>query len=171
MNRASLLILSQPPLTEMQTAEIKSAPSRSVGLERRDVLLSILIAASLIIFWRQIADTFQLAWHVDEYTHILLIIPVSLALIYLQRGKLRRNATYAPAAGVVLGLFSIAIGIAAKAHIYKLAEGVSLALAIFSLVTFWMASIVGCYGKNVFGPCSFRFCFYFTDSSSSFLPR
>jgi exosortase len=145
----------------MHTAEIKSVPSRFVAVERRDVLLSILIAASLAIFWRQIADTFQLAWHVDEYTHILLIIPVSLALIYLQRGKLRRNATYAPAAGVVLGVFSIAIGIAAKAHIYNFSEGVSLALALFSLVTFWMACIVGCYGWTVFRSLLFPFLFLF----------
>ena len=145
----------------MQTAEIKSVPSRSVALERRDVLFGILIAASLAIFWRQIVDTFQLAWHVDEYTHILLIIPVSLALIYLQRGKLRRNATYAPAAGVVLGVFSVAIGIVAKAHIYNFGEGVSLALAIFSLVTFWIASIVGCYGRNVFQSLLFPFLFLF----------
>jgi exosortase len=145
----------------MQTAEIKSVPSRSVALERRDVLLGILIAASLAIFWRQIADTFRLAWHVDEYTHILLIIPVSLALVYLQRGKLRRNATYAPAAGVVLGVLSIAIGVAAKLHLYPLSDGVSLALAIFSLVTFWMASIVACYGKNVFQSLLFPFLFLF----------
>ncbi len=145
----------------MQTAEIKSVPSRPVALERRDVLFSIPIAASLVIFWRQIADTFQLALHVDEYTHILLILPVSLSLIYLQRVKIRRNASYAPAAGAVLGALSIAIGIAAKTHIYNFPEGVSLALAIFSLVTFWMASIVGCYGRIVFQSLLFPFLFLF----------
>jgi exosortase len=145
----------------MHTAEINSVPSRPLALERRDVFFSVLFAASLITFWRQIADVFQLAWHVDEYTHILLIIPVSLALIYLQRGKLRRNATYAPAAGLVLGVFSIPIGIAAKAHIYNFTEGTSLALGIFSLVTFWMASIVGCYGRNVFRSLLFPFLFLF----------
>ena len=145
----------------METAEIKSVPPRSVALERRDVLLSILIAASLVIFWRQIADTFQLAWHVDEYTHILLIIPVTLALIYLQRGKLRRNATYAPSAGVVLGVISMGIGIAAKTHTYSFPEGVPLALAILSLVTFWMACIVGCYGWTVFRSLLFPLLFLF----------
>jgi exosortase len=145
----------------MQTAEIRSVPPRSVALERRDVLLSILIAASLVIFWRQIADTFQLAWHVDEYTHILLIIPVSLALIYLQRGKLRRNATYAPVPGVLLGVFSIAIGVVAKLHLYPLSDGVSLALAILALVTFWVACIVGCYGWTVFRSLLFPFLFLF----------
>jgi exosortase len=145
----------------MQTAEINSVRPRPVALERRDVLFGILIAASLVIFWRQIVDTFQLAWHVDEYTHILLILPVSLSLIYLQRGKIRRNASYAPVAGAVLGVFSIAIGIAAKTHIWNFAEGVSLALAIFSLVTFWMASIVGCYGRNVFQSLLFPFLFLF----------
>jgi exosortase len=145
----------------METAEIKSVPPRSVALERRDVLLSILIAASLVIFWPQIADVLRLAWHVDEHTHILLILPVSLTLIYLQRGKLRQNATYAPVAGSVLGVFSIASGVAAKMHLYSFSEGASLALAIFALVTFWMACIVGCYGWAVFRSLLFPFLFLF----------
>jgi exosortase len=152
--------IKRASLPAMSTAEINSVPSRPLALERRDVLLSVLIAASFVIFWRQIADTFQLAWHVDEYTHILLILPVSLTLIYLQRGKLRSNATYAPAAGVVLGVFSIAIGFAAT-HSYNFTEGISLALAIFSMVMFWTASIVGCYGWNVFKSLLFPFLFLF----------
>jgi len=160
MNRLTANI-KQASLPAMQTAEINSAPSRPLALERRDVFLSVLIAASLVIFWRQIADVFQLAWHVDEYTHILLILPVSLTLIYLQRGKLRRNATYVPVAGSVLGVFSIASGVAAKMHLYPFSEGASLALAIFTLVAFWMACIVGCYGWAVFRSLLFPFLFLF----------
>lgn len=45
--------------------------------------LCILIAFSLAVWFRPLASSFALAYHDSEYTHILLIIPVSLTLIFL----------------------------------------------------------------------------------------
>ena len=145
----------------MHTAQINAVPSRSASIQTRNILFFTLIGVSVLIWWRQIVTLLQLAWHVDEYTHILLIMPVSVALIYLERGKLRRNITYAPVTGAVVALLSIAIGIVGKMQAVHFSGDVSLSITIFSLVTFWMASIVGCYGRAFFGSLLFPFLFLF----------
>jgi exosortase len=145
----------------MHTPHITDVPVRSASLQARDVLFCLLIGVSVLTFWRQIATVLHLAWHVDEYTHILLILPISLSLVYLERGKLRGSVTYAPAVGVVLGVLSIAIGVALKTQVNHFNQDVSLSIAIFSLVLFWMACLVGCYGGTVFRSLLFPFLFLF----------
>jgi exosortase len=145
----------------MHTAQTIIATARSASIQARDVLFCILIGVSLLICWRQIATVLQLAWHVDEYTHILLILPVSLSLIYLERSNLRRKVSYAPVAGAVLAGLSIAIGVVATIHAYRFSEDVSLSIAIASLVMFWIACIVGCYGGTIFKSLLFPFLFLF----------
>jgi exosortase len=145
----------------MHTSHITDVPVRSVSLQARDVLFCSLIGVSVITLWRQIVTVLHLAWHVDEYTHILLILPISLSLVYLERGRLRSSVTYAPVAGVVLGVLSIAIGVALKAHVYHFNQDVGLSIAIFSLVVFWMACLLGCYGGIVFRSLLFPFLFLF----------
>jgi exosortase len=145
----------------MHTPHITDVPLRSVSVQARDVLFCSLIGVSVITLWRQIATVLQLAWHVDEYTHILLILPISLSLVYLERGRLRSRVAYAPVSGVVLGVFSIAIGVVLKAEVYHFNQDVSLSIVIFSLVLFWMACVVGCYGGTVFRSLLFPFLFLF----------
>jgi len=56
---------------------------------KRQTCLAVLLAFSLLAGWRCLIDTFTLSWGNDEYTHILLIIPVSAALIFLSWHSLR----------------------------------------------------------------------------------
>jgi len=148
-------------LSSMPPAEHNFPAIRSASIQARDVLFCALIGVSVLVFWRQIAAVLHTAWHVDEYTHILLILPVSLSLIYLERGKLRGDVQYAPVAGALLGLLAIAIGIAGEMHAYRVSEGVSLCVAIFALVTFWMACVVGFYGRSIFWSLLFPLLFLF----------
>ncbi len=145
----------------MPTAENNITPARSASVHARDVVFCMLVGVSILVFWRQIASVLQLAWHVDEYTHILLILPVSLALIYLERGKLRGDVQYSPVAGVLLGLVALAIGIAGRTNAYRFSESISLPVTIFALVTFWMACVIGLYGRSVFWSLLFPLLFLF----------
>lgn len=145
----------------MPTAENNITPARSASIHARDVVFCMLVGASILVFWRQIASVLQLAWHVDEYTHILLILPVSLALIYLERGKLRGDVQYSAIAGVVLGLVALAIVIVGKMNAYRFSESISLSVTIFALVMFWMAFVIGFYGRSVFWSLLFPLLFLF----------
>jgi exosortase len=145
----------------MNTIQLNRGAVRPASTQARDALFWVLIAISLLVFWRQIAAVFERAWHTDEYTHILLILPVSLSLIYLQHGKFRGAVAYAPVAGIALAALSIAIAGFSKMHVYSFSPEVSLSIALFSMVAFWMACIVGCYGPSVFRSLLFPLLFLF----------
>lgn len=145
----------------MDTAENNIAAVRRGSIQARSVLFCLFIGISVLILWRDIVTVLQLAWHVDEYTHILLVLPVSLFLIYLERGKLMGEVEYAPGFGVILGVLSIAIGIAGAMLAYRFSEGVALSITMFSLVAFWMACVVGFYGRSVFWSLLFPLLFLF----------
>ena len=55
--------------------------------------LVLLWSLSLLVGWRPLAGAFALAWRDDQYTHILLILPISAALIFMERRSLRRAAS------------------------------------------------------------------------------
>ena len=61
-----------------------SAPDRESIFESLSLpVFSILGAISLAIWWSPLASSFALALHDDQYTHILLILPISAALIFM----------------------------------------------------------------------------------------
>jgi hypothetical protein len=91
--------------------------SRPAGVRRSttievSVQLFICTAASIAWWWRSLASTLQLAASRDAYTYILLIVPVSLALIYIEnrpipgrnevRAMGRRNSAGCSSAAAVL---------------------------------------------------------------------
>jgi exosortase len=120
-----------------------------------------LIIVSLFLFWRSITALLELAWRTDEYTHILLVLPVSLALIFLEGRNFKNLPPFAPGAGFVLILLSGATW--SVIHLYSTVLGADTAraLMIFALVLFWLGSIIGCYGFEVFKALLFPVLFLF----------
>jgi exosortase len=145
----------------MQTSPIAVATARPSSFVARDLCCLTLLAISSLVAWRQIAALLRLAWTTDEYTHILLILPVSLSLLYLERNKLHRSARYAVIEGTILAVVSLAVAIGAIVCFRGFAEGILLALLIFALVMSWMAWIISCYGRTVFAGLLFPFLFLF----------
>src|SRR5438128_6732510 len=45
---------------------------------------ALFVAVSCGVWWQPLARTFSLALHNDEYTHLLLILPVSATMILLE---------------------------------------------------------------------------------------
>jgi exosortase len=103
----------------------------------------------------------QIAFETDEYTHILLVLPVSVTLIFLEGRNLKIRPSSAPWPGVVLLLVSALLWAAVHAYPLSFAGDVARAVIIFALVVFWLGSIIGCYGFQVFKallfPCLFLF--------------
>src|SRR5690349_7027815 len=69
----------------------------------------ILFAISLIVGWRSLAATLVLAWSDDQYTHILLILPIFGLLIYLDKRAVRSPSVPCLHAGVGLLLSSLLV--------------------------------------------------------------
>ena len=117
-----------------------------------------LCAISLLVWWHVLVSTFSLAITDDEYTNILLILPLSLVLILVRRDVLLTKPQPNFQAGLSLLVAGVAALIwgkwAAVTH-----PDVALSLRMLGLVIWWMGAVVFCFGIQVFR--SLRFPLFF----------
>jgi exosortase len=132
---------------------------------------SLLCALSILFWWSALVTTFALALRNDAYTHILLILPLSAALVYTDtkylHAKYLNSAVQVSdpqpsyrAGGVLLAL-ALLIGCFAKWGMADAADDNRLSLSMFALVTWWIASIVFCFGTRAFRSFLFPSCLLF----------
>jgi exosortase len=119
-----------------------------------------LLAASIALGWRPLMATLHLALTNDAYTHILLIAPLSVALIYIARNELRASTEGKLAA--VAGLVgALAVAAFARWGMSSPPPGLALTLAMFALVLWWIASVGYCFGGTAFRELLFPLGFLF----------
>jgi exosortase len=123
----------------------------------RNLVALVLVAVSLLIWRLPLVATFELALHNDAYTHILLIIPVSAALIYLERKSL--SPRMAPNSwGASLLVISILIfGLEKWGLVERPDQG--LFVSMFGLAIWWIGVVLLCFGTAVFRKLMFPLCF------------
>ncbi len=102
-----------------------------------------LFALSLAASWRTIAVIFSLATTREEYTHILLVVPVVLAFFYLKR--LPSNAIRDPRGGLFL-LEAIVFGALAHWNPAGSPADTQLSIATLALVIWWIGSFIISFG-------------------------
>jgi len=78
-------------------------PNGAIAAKSAFLHFALLLAVSLVVGWQALFRTFALALHADEYTHLLLIIPISLSLIFTERMRLK--AALEPGTGIGAGLW------------------------------------------------------------------
>ena len=98
-----------------------------------------------IVFWRQpVLSALKLALSNDAYTHILLVLPVALALILAERTSVSSSA--ARWSGWMLLSVALCLrGVAFWSASYFSASN-ALSLSILALVLWWIGSAVTCFG-------------------------
>jgi len=117
-------------------------------LARHQAGLALLWAATLLVGWRPLADTFTLALRNDEFTYILLILPVSAALIFLEWRSLRTKLALSVRAGSAFLVIAVLIALSALAWSASLAPDVQLAIRMIALVLSWIGAFVLCFGSR-----------------------
>jgi exosortase len=132
---------------------------------------AILAAVSLLFWWRPLGNTLGLALANEAYTHIFLILPLSAALIYLDSKDvdskqmdskaLRLDPQPSPRIGGALLALALVIGGYARWGMGGVPDDVRLSLGMFALVTWWIASVVFCFGRRAFRSFLFPLCFLF----------
>jgi exosortase len=122
----------------------------------------VLLAASLVLGWRPLLATFTLALHNDEYTHILLILPVSLSLIVGEWPSLREMISPNVRAGfafVAIAVLAALFPILPTFHAASLPPDITLSIRMFALVVFWSGACILCFGSRVARGLLFPLCF------------
>ena len=122
----------------------------------------IFLLALSVIFWRgALLTSFALALHNDEYTHLLLILPVSVALIILEWKSLRVSPSPDPrAAGGLLAL-AFLVECFTRWGTPSRSADVHLSMSMLALVIWWLGSFVFCFGTRASIRFLFPLCFLF----------
>ena len=120
-----------------------------------------LIALSVLFWWRPLRDTMRLALEKDAYTHILLILPLGAALLYMDSKALRTDLQPSPRIGSALLGVALLIGCFERWGMPGASADVRLAIGIFALVTWWIASVVVCFGVDSLRSILLPLCFLF----------
>ncbi len=124
------------------------------------VSLIFVLAGSIAVGWRPLVETLGLALRDDQYTHILLILPVSMALIFFEWPLLRPMFALEVRAGcILLGMAGFFTGLAYLRS--SLPSDLRLSIAMFALVLWWIGAFVLCLGLRATRSLLFPLCFLF----------
>jgi exosortase len=122
---------------------------------------SLLLLLSAIFWGGPLVATFALAVNNGEYTHILLILPVSAALIFLEWKSLQSSPSPAPQAGSGLLVLAVLVGCITRWGTPSLPHDVHLSMNMVALVIWWLGSFVFVFGTRISLRFLFPLCFLF----------
>ena len=126
----------------------------------KPVQLLLLIVAAVPIWWGPIVTTLRLALNGDAYTYILLIPPISLALISSEINAPRERGTKRWFGLILLGV-ALILRICASLDLWHRSATENLSLCIGALVIWCFGSIVLCLGLDAFRYLLFPLCLLF----------
>jgi exosortase len=121
------------------------------------VKFGLAVGVSLMAGWRPLLDTFELALSRTEYTHLFLILPISVALVWTEWPHTERDSQAADPLGVALLVTALLI---ALSTIWS-PSSVRLSLAMLALVLWWLGAFMACFGTGVFNALLLPLCFLF----------
>ena len=111
---------------------------------------SILAAISLAIWWRALTFTFALALRDDKYTHILLILPVSLALIFVDWESQEPSTVVGLSIGSGLLVASVLGTVVVRSGAISLQPDDQLSVMMLALVVWWIGAFIFAFGTLAF---------------------
>jgi exosortase len=123
------------------------------------LLLSLLTAISLLVWWGPLTSTFTLALRDSQYTHILLILPVSFSLIYLEWNPAESVADQRSNIGFILLAAAVVATIASRFQVFPLRQDEQLSVNMLALVLWWIGAFLIAFGTRAFQRALFPLCF------------
>jgi exosortase len=142
------------------TISLAREPKRAIAGISPFLQFAILLAISVAVGWQPLLSTFALALHADEYTHLLLIVPISVSLILTERVTLK--SALQPGIGLGSALLFIAVLTACSARwMAALPADIQLSISMLAMVIWWSGSFVFCFGARAARLFLFPLCFLF----------
>lgn len=120
-----------------------------------------LLVGSLVGAWHPLVTSLVLAVEKDAYTHILLILPLSLTFICVEWKLLRLLVKPSIVHGTLLLCVAGVIAGLPRWQTARLTSDLWLAIDMLALVTWWIGSFVLCFGRTVSRSTLFPLCFLY----------
>jgi exosortase len=125
-------------------------------------LFGALFLVAVLTWWTVLRATFWLACVGDAYTHILMVLPVSVVLVALRFRDNVGHLSPSPRAGATLLVLAALIGIIGLRWAGTDAAsvvGIRWTIEMFALVIWWIGSFVLCFGTRMTRACAFPLIF------------
>src|ERR1017187_329416 len=122
---------------------------------------SVLGAISLLVWWRPLTASLALALRDNQYTHILLILPISITLIYLEWKSSETSVESRSSFGLILLVAAVAASIVARLQIFPLRLDEQLSVSMLAFVAWWIGAFIVSFGTRAFQRALFPLCFLF----------
>ena len=149
------IVATEPNL---ESPNVESLNFESMFKSAPPVVFAPLSAIAVAIWWNPLVSLFTLALHNEHYTHILLILPISAALIFLQWETPAGPSVLSATVGSALLLIAV-IARVAMVWIEPSSPDVQLSLNILALVAWWIGAFLACFGASAFRRALFPLCF------------
>jgi exosortase len=141
--------------------EIVLSSEKSTFQSSPILIFSILAVISLAIWWRAIASSFALALRDGQYTHLLLILPVSVALIFMDWKSPEPATKSSFGIGSSLLVAAVFALITARLGVIPLRPDERLSMNMLALVIWWIGAFTFSFGTRAFRRALFPLCFLF----------
>ena len=139
-------------------SKVMAADIQSGSMYARHACFLGLILTAIAIFHRALFFVAGASISVDQYSHILLVVPVSAALLYMTRRRVLAHVAYNPLAGLLL-LFLMAAFAYTAGHSGALTASAYLSLSILFFAGCCVTAFVFCYGVQAFKVAIFPLLF------------
>lgn len=146
---------------DRETSTFFQASSDSFPTRKSLGIAAALFFGSLIVGWVPLASTLKLAAEDQEYTHILLGLPVSLALIYVSWNSVRNLATTRAKQGFTIFGLAAATAVISVVLAHRIPPDLRLSVEMLALVTWWIGTFVFTFGTVASRTVLFPLCFLY----------
>jgi len=104
-------------------------------------------------------SSFALAWRDEQYTHILLILPISFALLFLDWKSPENSPELRGSMSAVFLVLAALVAVVVRSRMVHLPADVQLSVDMLAFVVWWMAAFAFCFGTRAFRSALFPLCF------------
>ena len=125
------------------------------------LVFAALGAISFAIWWGPLTSAFALALRDEQYTHILLIVPISVALIVLDWKSPEPFSGLSAWVGSGLLAGAVMLAFMVRWNVVGLAADVQLSVNMLAFVAWGIAAFILCFGTRAFRHALFPLCFLF----------
>jgi exosortase len=128
-------------------------------LTKHQLGFAALCVISLLVGWHALADTFVLSLRDNEYTYLLLILPIGAALIFLEWRTVRPVVALNVRAGSLCLTIAALVATSTFGWPASLPSDVQLSTRILALVLWWIGAFILCFGTRASRSVLFPLCF------------
>jgi len=146
--------------TRMRT-HTASDPAKAAFFRSSPFLIfSILGAIAVAVWWASLASLFTLALRDEQYTHILLILPISAVLILLDWKSAEPSSKWSLPVGCSLLILAV-ITTAAILHLrsFAFSPEAELSANMLAFVAWCVGAFIASFGAGAFRRALFPLCF------------